>query len=255
MKYTYNLKWLTDKFDNGEPLKFLFFWGHARKANEKVGKFCFSQWFELPFTVEDVVYKTAEHWMMANKALLFADFKSYEKIINCDSPGEAKKLGRYVLGFDEQLWCEKRFDIVVKGNIHKFNQSPEYADFLLNTKDRVLVEASPVDRIWGIGLASDTENIDDPYWWNGENLLGFALMEVRDFIREYSHFTNLENIFSPPWRHYPKIDPHDLFWRMGKGEDIINNFSRYYSSLSKRDQMIFKLTHPAPYDWPEFYGD
>ena len=255
MKYTYNLKWLRDKFDKGEALKFLFFWGHANKLNEKVGKFCFSQWFELPFTVEDVAYKTAEHWMMANKALLFADFKSYEKIINCDSPGQAKNLGRYVLGFDEQLWCSKRFDIVVKGNIHKFNQNPEYADFLLNTKDRVLVEASPVDKIWGIGLDSDAENVDDPYWWNGENLLGFALMEVRDFIREYGHFTNLENVFNPPWRHYPKIDPRDLFWRMGKGEDIINDFSKYYRSLSKRNQMIFKLTHPAPYDWPEFYGD
>ncbi|MES2107848.1 MAG: NADAR family protein [Bacteroidota bacterium] len=182
MAPTYNLQWLFDKYDSGEHLKFLFFWGHTKKAADSIDNSCFSQWFELPFVVDSITYKTAEHWMMANKALLFGDFKAYDKIISCNKPGEAKKLGRTVLGFDEITWRDSRADIVTKGNIHKFNQHPDYARYLLNTNDRILVEASPVDRIWGIGLSKDAENIDNPHFWNGQNLLGFALMEARAFL-------------------------------------------------------------------------
>jgi ribA/ribD-fused uncharacterized protein len=251
---TYNLNWLTNKFDTGEPLKFLFFWGHSNTSKEQVGKSCFSQWFELPFTVDGLTYKTTEHWMMANKALLFSDIKTYKKILIANSPGEAKELGRQVLGFDEIIWKANRFEIVVTGNIHKFNQNIKYADYLLNTKDRVLVEASPVDKIWGIGLQESSENIDNPYFWCGENLLGFALMEVRYFLTEYGYFDNLKNIITPPWKAYPNIDPMDLFWRMGNGEDLISKFSQYFSKLTDRDKLIFKLTNPTPYVWRNFYG-
>src|SRR4051812_28523711 len=112
MAYSYSLEWLISKFDNGETLKFLFFWGHSNTLNQQVGKFCFSQWYELPFKVDGIIYKTAEHWMMANKALLFDDPKAYEKIIAANSPGEAKELGRLVMGFDDQTWRSYRFDIV-----------------------------------------------------------------------------------------------------------------------------------------------
>jgi ribA/ribD-fused uncharacterized protein len=185
MLYNYNLSWLINKFDWGEALKFIFFWGHSNKSNERVGKFSFSQWFELPFIVDGTTFKTAEHWMMAKKALLFADSNTYQRIITAESPREAKELGRHVLGFDEQVWNLNKYDIVVKGNLHKFNQHPAFADFLINTEDRILVEASPVDKIWGIGLSKDHEHIDNPYFWSGENLLGFALMEVRDFLRTH----------------------------------------------------------------------
>lgn len=121
--------------------------------------------------------------MMAQKALLFNDQKMFEKIIACNKPAEAKELGRYVTGFDEQVWNESKYEIVKNGNIHKFNQNAALLNYLLNTGDRVLVEASPVDRIWGIGLAQDDEDITNIYTWRGENLLGFALMEVRDFLR------------------------------------------------------------------------
>jgi ribA/ribD-fused uncharacterized protein len=255
MNYNYNLQWLTNKFDWGENLKFLFFWGHSNNLNELVGKFCFSQWFELPFLLDGIIYNTAEHWMMANKALLFGDTDTYLKIINANSPGEAKELGRKVIGFDEQTWVENRYDIVVKGNIHKFNQHPAFADFLLNTKERILVEASPVDKIWGIGLSKDAEQIDNPHFWNGENLLGFALMEVRDFFKAFGSFKYIECTLPLPWKTFPKIDPHDMFWRMGKGEDMLTRFAQYYNSLSLHDQTIFKLVNPAPYSWSNFYDD
>lgn len=211
MKFTYNFEWLINKFDEGESIKFLFFWGHSNTSGEQVGKFCFSQWFKLPFVIDNIIYQTAEHWMMANKALLFNDLKTYQKIINAKSPGEAKELGRQVLGFDEQTWIANRYGIVVEGNVHKFNQHPQFASFLKNTNKRVLVEASPVDKIWGIGLSKDAEGVDNPYFWNGRNLLGFALMEARDFLTTHGHFGYINSPVLPLWKAYPEIDPLDLF--------------------------------------------
>lgn len=255
MTNNYNLMWVTNKYDQGETLEFLFFWGHSNTLKKEVGKFCFSQWFEAPFIVDGITYNTAEHWMMANKALLFDDLNSYQKIISAKSPGEAKELGRWVLGFDEQIWITNRFDIVVKGNIHKFNQNPLFADFLINTKDRILVEASPVDKIWGIGLSKDAEQIDNPYFWNGKNLLGFALMEVRDFFIKIGQFEYINSSILPPWKAFPNIYPNDLFWRMGKGEEVIDKFVHNYDSLNSRNKIIFQLLYPAPYRWSDFYSN
>jgi len=84
-----------------------------------------------------------------------------------------------VRGFDEQCWAGRRFDLVVTGNLAKFSQHPERRDFLVATGSQVLVEASPRDRIWGIGLAADHQFCASPEHWPGLNLLGFALMEVR----------------------------------------------------------------------------
>jgi ribA/ribD-fused uncharacterized protein len=254
MTSKYNLTWLTDKFDHGEALKFLFFWGHSNALKEKVGKFCFSQWFELPFVVDDVTYQTAEHWMMANKASLFNDSNTHLRIINAKTPGEAKELGRQVTGFDEQVWIENRYDIVVKGNIHKFNQYPLFAEFLINTKGRVLVEASPVDKIWGVGMSKDAEQIENPHFWNGENLLGFALMEVRDFLADFGTFRYIDNYSKIPWKVYPGIDTNDMFWKMGIGEDLLFGFFSYYNSLSQRDKIVFGLCNPTPYSWKGIFN-
>lgn len=87
------------------------------------------------------------------KALLFDDKANFEKFWRLKVPEKQKELGRQVLGFDEQTWNNKRFEIVKIGNIHKFNQNPKLADYLIKTGDRVLIEASPVDNIWGIGLS------------------------------------------------------------------------------------------------------
>ncbi|TDE51217.1 NADAR family protein [Nonomuraea mesophila] len=98
-------------------------------------------------------------------------------------PGEAKALGRTVRGFDEATWNAHRYGIVVRGNIAKFGQHAELAAFLKGTSNRVLVEASPLDRVWGIGLAATDERAASPTTWLGLNLLGFALMAARDALR------------------------------------------------------------------------
>ena len=160
--------------------KFLFFWGHQPNKDGSISKTCFSQWWLSSFEVDKVICKTAEHWMMAKKAELFKDHAILEKILHAKSPAEAKKFGREVKNYNETLWLAARFDIVKEGNYHKFSQNPELKTFLLNTKERVIVEASPVDAIWGIGMAGDHKDILNPEKWRGLNLLGFALMEVRD---------------------------------------------------------------------------
>jgi ribA/ribD-fused uncharacterized protein len=121
--------------------------------------------------------------MMAAKARLSGDAEAVGKILAAPDPGAAKALGREVRGFDEQHWTEHRFDVVVAANLAKFGQHPELRDFLAGTGSRVLVEASPRDRIWGIGLAADDERAESPERWPGLNLLGFALMEVRHRLR------------------------------------------------------------------------
>lgn len=177
---TYNLDWLLAEHNAGKPLKYLLFWGHQPERDGNVGKGCFSQWWSAAFTVEGVTYLTAEHWMMAEKARLFNDEDVLAKILAVKKPGEAKKLGRQVRDFVPAIWEAACFDVVVTGNVHKFSQHPDLARYLRQTGDRVLVEASPVDSIWGIGLARDDPAALDPTRWKGSNLLGFALMQVRD---------------------------------------------------------------------------
>jgi len=92
-------------------------------------------------------------------------------------------LGRQVKNYDDKLWLANRYEIVKQGNYHKFSQNKDLKTFLINTKDRVLVEASPVDPIWGIGMATDHKDVSNPEKWKGLNLLGFALMEVRDELK------------------------------------------------------------------------
>ena len=178
----YTNKKVIELFESNEHLKFMFFWGH--KKFDTITKSCLSQWFESKFVVDNIEYKTAEHWMMAKKAMLFDDSQIHKQIISSSKPGKAKELGRFVQNFDQQIWLEHRFDIVVKGNFHKFSQHPTLSEFLINTNNRILVEASPIDTIWGIGLAQDHENAQNPHFWNGQNLLGYALMETRDLLNK-----------------------------------------------------------------------
>ncbi|OXG08070.1 hypothetical protein BC749_101255 [Flavobacterium araucananum] len=163
--------------------KFLFFWGHQPNKDGSISKTCFSQWWLSSFEVDKVTYKTAEHWMMAKKAELFNDDVVWAKIIKANSPADVKKLGREVKNYDDKLWSAARYEIVKQGNYHKFSQNADLKTFLLNTSDRVIVEASPVDPIWGIGMAGDHKDVLNPTKWKGLNLLGFALMEVRDELK------------------------------------------------------------------------
>ncbi|RRB07791.1 NADAR family protein [Larkinella rosea] len=183
----YSLPWLINRLDEEVRLKYLFFWGHQPRKDGQIGESCFSQWWGAPFTVENVVYKTAEHWMMAEKARLFGDEAVLKEILRCKSPGEAKKWGRQVRNFDAASWTGQCYDIVRKGNFYKFAQNQSLKSFLIQTGERILVEASPVDAIWGIGLAADHPNRENPVKWPGRNLLGFALMEVRDMLKNTEH--------------------------------------------------------------------
>ncbi|HEY9841039.1 MAG TPA: NADAR family protein, partial [Candidatus Obscuribacterales bacterium] len=122
-------------------------------------------------------------WMMAAKAELFGDPATRKKILLARTPGEAKALGRMVRDYDDARWEAERFAIVVSGNLHKFSQHPQLGAWLCATGQRILVEASPQDRIWGIGLDEHHPDAARPERWLGLNLLGFALMEVREQLR------------------------------------------------------------------------
>ena len=175
---------LLEAVRSGFRPRYLFFWGHRPLPNGKIGNPCFSQWWPAAFSVDGLRYPTAEHFMMSEKARLFGDEEVRAQILDASSPKKAKELGRQVRNFNEQVWVEARFRFVVTGNLAKFSQNSEIGDHLLGTRDRVLVEASPADRIWGIGLAADSAQAMDPEQWPGLNLLGFALMEVRERLRK-----------------------------------------------------------------------
>jgi ribA/ribD-fused uncharacterized protein len=166
-----------------DPVKYLFFWGHRPQRDGSVGSGCLSQWWPAGFTVDGIRFRTAEHYMMWCKATLFGDAAMAERILAAPHPRDAKMLGRGVAGYDDRKWAAERFEIVVTGSLAKFGQHPELGEWLVGTGERVLVEASPADRVWGIGLAASDERAADPARWRGLNLLGFALMRARDELR------------------------------------------------------------------------
>lgn len=181
-----DLEQLKKEFRAGKKIKYIYFWGHKSKGND-IAKSCFSQWYPAPFILDNVRYASAEHYMMAEKAKLFNDIEVRKRIITASNPGSAKALGREVKGFDQAIWEQHRMDIVIRANIAKFSQNEELGKFLISTGNRVLVEASPVDKIWGVGLSEQDKEINNPLLWNGLNLLGFALMKVRSVLIEGSN--------------------------------------------------------------------
>jgi ribA/ribD-fused uncharacterized protein len=122
--------------------------------------------------------------MMVGKARLFGDELMALHILDALSPGAAKALGRAIRGYDEEVWAANRYGIVVDGNIAKFGQNPPLLAYLISTAGRILVEASPEDRVWGIGLAAVDGRAGQPSRWRGLNLLGFALMDARERLAE-----------------------------------------------------------------------
>jgi ribA/ribD-fused uncharacterized protein len=174
-----NVAELVERAGRGERFKYLYFWGHQPQRDGGVGKGCLSQWWHAPFEADGVEYATAEHWMMARKARLFGDAQAESRAIAATHPRQAKAAGRSVRGFDQQVWERECYGIMVEGNLRKFGQHSELREYLLGTSSRVLVEASPLDRVWGVGLGVEDERLRDPAQWRGLNLLGFALMEAR----------------------------------------------------------------------------
>ena len=140
----------------------------------------FSQWYRCAFTVEGIAFNCAEQFMMHGKATLFGDDEVARQILAADHPKQHKALGRKVAPFVDATWIAKRIEIVKAGSRAKFTQNAELCALLLATKGTELVEASPFDRIWGIGLAATSPFALDPTKWRGQNLLGKILTELRD---------------------------------------------------------------------------
>ena len=159
-----------------EQRGFTFFWREESP---------FSQWHRSEFVVDGVRYVCAEQYMMAGKARLFGDAEVLASILKSPSPKTHKALGRKVRDFDATVWERERERIVYEGNRAKFTQRPELLKVLLATAGTELVEASPLDRIWGVGLGAEDPRIQDPSKWRGLNLLGKVLTKLReDLIAE-----------------------------------------------------------------------
>lgn len=168
------------------------FFGHRSNPGE-ITKSVFSQWYKSDFVVDGVRYTSCEQYMMAEKARVFGDNGMWAKIMSTDSPKVIKQYGRQIKGFDSVIWDKVKLHIVRNGNYAKFTQNENLRNFILSTGDAVLVEASPYDRIWGVGISANDSGIYNTKYWRGSNLLGFSLMQVRDEIRRV-------------YRNYDQID-------------------------------------------------
>ena len=164
---------------NGE-LEFVFF---GQPENGVINESCLGQWYLTKFFDGVDEYCCTEQYMMAEKARLFEDDEICTAIIETKNPKEMKALGKKVKNFDQTTWDKGKYSIVLNGNYLKFSQNENLRNYLLSTENKILVEASPLDTIWGIELGKDKEKAYNPNTWKGENLLGFALVEVRDEIR------------------------------------------------------------------------
>jgi len=140
----------------------------------------FSQWYRSTFTVDGIAFNCAEQFMMHGKAKLFDDAETAAKILAADHPRQHKAHGRKVKPFDDAVWRREREAIVLAGSRAKFTQNAALLELLLATRGTTLVEASPYDKIWGIGLSAEDPRAQDPKSWRGQNLLGKILTQLRD---------------------------------------------------------------------------
>lgn len=176
----YSREHIEQRYRNGELLEFVFFWG---PSENKEPRGCFNQWANSTFVHKHFTFANAEQAMMAEKALVFNDLGTLQQILDCTNPRSVKALGRLVQGFDNEIWNALRFERVREVNTAKFSQNETMKRHLLATGDAILVEASPVDGIWGIKMDERHPDVRNPTKWRGRNLLGQVLMEVRSYLR------------------------------------------------------------------------
>ena len=139
-----------------------------------------SNWYPSPFTLEGIAYTCVEQYMMHRKACVFGDTETAAAILATDNPGKIKALGRTVLGYSDTVWNGIRQIIVYRGLLEKFRQNPDLKRQLLSTAPHTLAECALRDDIWGIGMTMHDEYRFHPDLWQGQNLLGFTLMMVRE---------------------------------------------------------------------------
>lgn len=161
-------------FDDSDDGKFIFFWKLGHKNGE------FSNWYPRDFVIEGIKYNCVEQYMMSKKAILFGDLDTYCRIMASNDPAECKNLGKLVSNFNPAIWDSCKREIVFNGNYAKFTQNPDLMAKLKATGKAIMAEASPQDKIWGIGMTADDPNARYPELWNGQNLLGGILEEIRD---------------------------------------------------------------------------
>lgn len=161
--------------------KYYFFWNTI-----------YSQWYIKPnklYLFKDInedgqiiKFISAEHYMMYHKALIFNDVESAELVLKTVHPGAVKQIGRAIKNYDDSIWSAKRFEVVTNGNLLKFSQNKNLLKDLSKYSNLEFVEASPYDKIWGIGLAENDDRVLDKSLWNGENLLGKAINKVANIL-------------------------------------------------------------------------
>lgn len=185
---TYDMKWLLNKAEESMAIDFLFFWGHQPKEDGSLTEVCLSPWYDnkTSFEIDGVTYRSAEQWLKSEKARLFNDDEMVHRIRKAKTAAKADKLGRLVQPYDEKKWYKHARDLFIQGNLEKFRQNSELKRFLLDTGNRVIAEASPLDLVWGIGYARTNQKATLPQLWTGSNWSGFGLMEVRDQLRAES---------------------------------------------------------------------
>lgn len=143
----------------------------------------FSNFHPCDFKYGDVWYNCSEQYYMSQKALYFNDMDTYGLIMGTKSPFIQKKLGRSVKGFEQSKWDKVKYNVMLWGCYLKFSQNAELKQMLLDTGEKLLAEASPTDKIWGIGLNQTNPDAFDPNNWDGTNMLGKVLMDIRGFIQ------------------------------------------------------------------------
>ena len=221
----YTRQWLQQEFAAGRKRELCLFWGHQLSEDGQLTKSCLSQWWMEDFYTTAESYLCMEQYMMAAKAELFGDKEIRDQILKCSDQKQIKALGRKVRGFEQKVWDKFKYAIVLLGNWHKFSQNRELREFLLSTGDSVLVEASPYDAIWGIRLSAGSPEAQDPMKWRGQNLLGFALMEVRDELRRVT-----QNEMLCDWSTKGEAIPW-AEWSYKVGDPILFNDSKRFDLL------------------------
>lgn len=187
----FSIENLIEDYKNGKNFEYLFFSGYQPSKDGSITKSCLSQWWKSDFRIDSDSYSCMEQYMMAEKARIFNDDEALEKIMKSTNQLIMQELGGAVNNFDEKLWVKRRYSIILNGSYLKFVQNDGLRQFLIGTKDRVLVYDSVHDKIWGICM-NDFEKRENLFTWEGANLLGFALMEVREeILRVYNNYDKL----------------------------------------------------------------
>lgn len=152
-----------------ETDKYVFFWGGP-----------FSNWHPCEYEYLGQKFNCSEQQFIATKATLFKDDEALKTIMGTDDPSVQKRAGRLVKNYDDQKWTQTRYLAMQLAVLGKFSQNIELQKILLRTKNKIICEASPYDKLWGIGIGVDHPDILDESKWQGENLLGKVLMDIRE---------------------------------------------------------------------------